>query len=302
MNKNIRFFVYLLLIGSASSTVSGQQTEEYILKDMAFYADAAMNSVKSEHRHRANDSVVVRFETIISNPASFRTSFESMPWISVLMSPDSAFRLYTWQLNQGDSLFTYYGYIQLRDGSYQRLTDNEPSLDLSYAVLQRNQWRGARYYEIVPFDYKNSTAYLLLGFDAHSRWNRQKVAESMYFNSGEVEFGIPVFGKEGINFDRNGKCRLELTYSLETKAVLTYDTTLQMLVHDHFISFDGRFPGQGRTQVPDGSYEGYKLDASGHWIYKEKLFDQVMEKPPVDSSRLSPNVNRDLFGRKRKRN
>jgi hypothetical protein len=300
--KCYKFILCFIILVSSVVHLEAQDTIKKDLNDLAFYADAAMNAVRSDHRSRSNDSVITHFESIISQTGSFALSFDALPWISTIYAPDSSFRVFSWQLNQADSLFSYYGYLQFDDGALVKFIDNEPAYDLSYAQLNPENWLGARYYEMVPFEHKGEAAYLLLGFDAHSRWNRRKIAEPLFIQDRQVQFGIPVFGKEGIDFNRNGKSRIILTYSLETKTVLTYDEDIKMLIHDHFISFDGRFPGQGRTQVPDGSYEGYRLDDAGNWIYKEKLFDQILEKPPVDSSKLSSQHKRDLFGNSRDKN
>ena len=58
------------------------------------------------------------------------------------------------------------------------------------------------------------------------------------------------------------------------------------------------YRGQGMTNVPDGSYEGYYYE-EGLWKYKEKIFAFISETPPQGKSILGAN-RKSLFGGKEK--
>ena len=56
------------------------------------------------------------FEEELKSEYSFSNSFEPLrDWVSFLYSPDSTFRVITWQVD-GEASATYHGYIQNSDG------------------------------------------------------------------------------------------------------------------------------------------------------------------------------------------
>ena len=42
----------------------------------------------------------------------------------------------------------------------------------------------------------------------------------------------------------------------------------------------GNYAGQGRVQVPDGSYRGFQLQEDGTWLQIEKVFHDFQQEAP----------------------
>lgn len=278
-------------------TVHGQDFRP-LLEDLAFYGDATMNAAHSGHRMRANDSLNIKVDQFLNIPTSFSISLEEVPWISEQKLDGTPFRVITWQLNVGDSIFTYEGRIQYEDDSFVRLVDDKSGREPDYTTYSSDQWYGSRYYKMKAFDYKGKSAYLLFGFNAHSRWNRQKVVDVLFFEDNQPKFGLPVFVEEGKNPDRYGNYRLILTYSLDSRVHIDFDEEKNMIVHDHLMPIQGRFEGQGDTAVGDGSFVGYWPRSDGLWIYKDKLFEDNQELPETGIQK-SNDPKKDIFGRSR---
>lgn len=294
---SMRLIPIFLLCLTCSLPGASSQDIESIKKDLAFYGDILMNAAATEHRQRADDSLSRYMERFLVYPGSFDTGLEDVPWVSVVQPDTPLFRIITWQVNKGDSSFSYKGYIQKHDGHYIRLTDQKSSNDREYAVFDEDNWYGSRYYRIKMFKHQNRLMYLLFGFNAHQRWNRQKLVDVLYFDDDKPTFGYSVFGKVGEDVDRRGKSRIILTYSLDSRVNLDYDENFGMITHDHLIPIQERFPGQGETMIADGSYVGYKINADGHWIYRDRLFDGSQSTPPDDGVDRSNQKKKDLFGR-----
>ena len=72
----------------------------------------------------------------------------------------------------------------------------------------------------------------------------------------------------------------------------------EMTVYDHLIPFDGP---HGFSFVPDGSYDGYKLE-NGFWVLQPKLYRQTQETPFTPEPILGNGrkSKKDLFGRSKK--
>lgn len=285
-------FVFLFFVHS----LVGQRSSNEIVLDLRFYGDAVMNLSLSDHRALADEKLATAVDEFLAIPNSFQESLEEVPWLSVVGNDE--FRIITWQLNEGDSIFHYQGRLQKSSGDIVVLHDDKDINDLNYNELGASNWYGARYYSIKPFDSPSGQAYLLFGFNAHNEWNRQKLVDVVHFKDGMPKFGMPVFAKEGESAERHGQFRILLTYSRESRVVFEYDEELDMVVHDHLIQINGRFNGQGPTAVPDGSFEGYRLGSDGVWRHKEKLHDQTSDEPPSDGKIRSETEKRDIFGRK----
>lgn len=269
------------------------QTKHQLNTDISYYADIVTNAARTEHRLRANELLIQSVDSFLNIEESYDVKVNGL---KTLYGVDSSFRIMTWQVNIDDVEFNQFGRIQKKDGSWYKLKDNPPIADLLYRKLPANNWYGAIYYDMIPFQYNKKTVYLLCGFDGYSQYNRRKLADILYFDEkGKPNFGLPVFAKEGQDAMRYGQNRLLLTYSLENRVMLQYDENRDMLVYDHLINFDGRYPGQGKTAVPDGSYEAYELK-KGVWRYVEKLYSQTQEEPPSDGIERSTSVKKDIFG------
>jgi hypothetical protein len=69
--------------------------------------------------------------------------------------------------------------------------------------------------------------------------------------------------------------RLVLEYSAEASVRVNWDEQYQMVLFDHLIQIPSAY-GRGFTAVPDGSYDGLKLEKSGQWKFVSKVFNDVM--------------------------
>ena len=57
--------------------------------------------------------------------------------------------------------------------------------------------------------------------------------------------------------------------------------------------------GEGKINVPDGSYQAFKLE-DGQLSFIDKVFHQVSTEPVRDSTIIiNPNRNIDILGRKK---
>jgi len=293
-------YALILFVAASINSLTIAQSYQDLKSDISFYGDIVMNAAKTEHRVRASQELSVLVDKFLDQEKSFQNPLADIPWLSVISDTSNTFRFITWQLSIGDSIFQYEGRIQLASGKTITLKDKQQQIELLYAEGSPENWYGARYYKMKQFVYDNQPAYVLLGFNAHQKWNRRRVAEVLWFDGEEPRFGLPVFAEEGTNAKRNGRNRVVLTYSRDARVILDYDEKLGMIVHDHLIPTGERFTGQGETAVTDGSFEGYKLNDEGIWIYRSRLFEETSDEP-LDDGRVKPKSTKDLFGREQKK-
>ncbi len=267
---------------------------------------AVLNDTLPEHRFAACKRTITTLVQALKVPASFEWPFHRLRSISIQYPPDSTFRIFSWQLDRGDGTFRQYGAIQMR----RRELELYPLIDRSHEhswpeseVLSTDEWYGAIYYHIEPFQGPDQQQmYVLFGFDTHSPYQHRKVADVLWFDAeGQPRFGAPVFVKEGAQ-GKQVLHRLLLEYWTQASVRLNYDPQLDIIIFDHLQPISQSVPTQGKilTWIPDGTYEGFRLEADGRWHHIPKVFHQTLERPPI-SEEARPSDKRDLFGRRVKR-
>ncbi len=230
---------------------------------------------------------------------SFKYPFERLRSVSILTPPDSSFRIFTWQLFVNDSTYRYYGAIQMNE----RKLKLYPLIDRSFEmprfptdeVLPPERWYGALYFNLRQFDTRQGRKYLLFGYDAFEFFEKRKLLDVLIFNKeGKPEFGAAVFEKP----DGPPDLRVYVQYSADAKVKMNWDEQYQMILFDHLIPFPSPF-GRDMTQVPDGSYDGYKFE-KGHWKYVDKVFDDKQKDVPFPEPVLDARKGNDILGKKKK--
>ncbi|HMX41348.1 MAG TPA: hypothetical protein PKD78_13510, partial [Saprospiraceae bacterium] len=213
---------------------------------------------------------------------SFRYKFDRLKSVSILAPPDSSFRIFTWQLFVNDSTYRYYGAVQMNRPQLvlHALKDRsaEAGPEAMHQQYAPEQWYGALYYGLRPFEVKGQGQhYLLVGFNGLEFYNKRKVVEVLTFDAstGKPVFGAPVFMRDSM--PAQPEQRLVFEYSAEATVRANWDEHYQMVLFDHLIYLPSPF-GRGITAVPDGSYDGLKARKDGRWQFVNKVFNDVMDE------------------------
>lgn len=267
---------------------------------------AVLHDTLPERRFAACKRTITTLVRALEVPASFEWPFHRLKSISIQYPPDSTFRIFTWQLDKGDGSFRQYGAIQMRRSDlalYPLIDRSHELLWPEGEVLPADQWYGAIYYHIEPFQGPDQQQmYVLFGFDAHSPYQHRKVADVLWFDTeGRPRFGAPVFVKDGPQ-DTQVWHRLLLEYWTEASVRLNYDPQLDIIIFDYLQPISRTVPTQGKilTWIPDGTYEGFRLEADGRWHHIPKVFHQTLDRPPI-SEEARPSDKRDILGRRIRR-
>jgi hypothetical protein len=230
------------------------------------------------------------------NKNSFYYPFNSLESISKLFSPDSSFKIFTWQMVINENMIRQHGAIQMKteDGSLQLLPLIDKSdiiINQADTVTNNRSWMGAIYYKIIPTKNGNKRYYTLFGYDENNIRSTKKIIETLEFINGE-----PIFGSHLFNFEDNSKThsplsRFILEFKKNTGARVNYDSQLGMIIFEHLES-ESNEPTKKWTFIPDGDYEGFKWK-NGKWIHINKVFNMITPegKEPV------PNPLKDVNGK-----
>jgi hypothetical protein len=271
---------------------------------LGLFAYAVVNDSIEHERFGACRALITTLVRALKTENSFRYPFEQLKSISILVPPDSSFRIFTWQLFVNDSTYRYYGAIQLNRPDLQLFPLVDRSFEMeavpTHEQLPPDRWYGALYYNLRQFDTpREGRRYLLFGFDSPSFFERRKILDVLSFGAdGKPVFGAPVFDRPGTASNRPGEMRLALDYSAEASVRLNWDEQYKMILFDHLVAMPSPF-GPGMTYVPDGSYDGLKLE-KGRWKYVDKVFNDVQEEAPRPEPVLDARKGKDVLGRQAK--
>ncbi len=233
----------------------------------------------------------------LKEPGSYTYPFDSLKkWVSIVTPPDDTFRIFTWMVVKGNAddyrtiSYKYFGAIQKNNSEKLELIPlDDKSNALSSAedkVLNNDEWLGAMYYNIHPYQHAGKQYYMLFGWDGNNSKSDKKLADLLYFEDGKARFGAPVF--EVINNRNNTKSikhRLILEFKEGSAVSLGYNKEEMKVVYDFLAPEDekaNQIEGAGFTLIPDGTYQGMELNLqTGIWEARSLVLKGVsMDAPP----------------------
>lgn len=218
--------------------------------------EAGENTTRFEH----NATFIKTLVQALRLPNAFDFPFDSLNMVSVIKSPDNAFKLYTWFVPTNEGGFRYFGTIQIpsKDGALQLipLIDQTGNFPDSNAVSDPKTWLGSRYYDIVPVSNGKDSYYALLGWKGNNQKTTSKVIEILSFKNGSAVFGKAVFEQDGKLSKKN---RLVFTYNKMNSMTLRFDKKVDMIVCDHLAPYDPAMKGNFEFYASDSSFDGYQI-------------------------------------------
>jgi hypothetical protein len=263
---------------SSRTTVRLSPPEEKELRrredSLKVFADRIVNGEKAEDRFRADSQFIRSLVRALKLPNSFYYPFDSLETISSLYSPDSTFRILTWQFKKDDLLYLQEGAIQMNepDGSLKLFPLFDASMFTSRpldSVRTRKNWIGAIYYKIILKTYQDRKFYTLIGFDDYSQTSNKKWMEVLTFGpGGEPQFGGPYFSFRDDSVHRPTQYRFCIEYKKEAATRFNYDPEMDMVLYDQLVP-EGDEPQKKDTYIPDGDFEGFKWQ-NGQWLHVQR--------------------------------
>jgi len=295
---SLLFVLAIYCLSGSAQRMSVPERAALRLKEdsMKNYALQIVQGINTSDRFKADSLFTRTLMRGLVLKHSFQYQFDSLPTISILMAPDSSFRIFTWQLAISENMVRHHGVIQMRtpDGSLKRYPLIDKTVITSHlhdTVANNFGWIGAIYYKIILKKENGRNYYTLLGFDANNIRSDRKIIEVLSFNNDE-----PIFGGRYFSFAANEPqsktpiSRYVMEYKKDAGPRLSYDPELDMIIVEHLVSESGE-PNKKFTLVGDGDYEGFKWQG-GRWVHIEKVFNYVtpLGQEPV------PNPIRDNGG------
>jgi hypothetical protein len=280
-NRFSTYLIFFLLLMLFAQGLDAQEISAANRKTLGKKEDSLKNwsarmvfSEDAADRFRADSHFVRTLVRALQVKNSFYFSFDSLN-ISRLYSPDSVFRIFTWQLKKDEYVYHQKGAIQVNtpDGSLKLIPLYDRSMfirDPLKQVSADTNWIGAIYYKIILKEHEGRKYYTLLGFDDFSVASNKKWMDVMHFN----EQGRPVFGGRYFSFKndtikRPDQYRFGIEYKKEARTFFNYDPEKDMIVFDHLVS-ETEEPERKNTYIPDGEFEAFQWQ-NGQWVHLPRI-------------------------------
>jgi hypothetical protein len=133
--------------------------------------DDLRKAENDSEKNRTNRLLASYLYETIQLPGAYTYPFSNLKSIGFIDSPDGLIRIINWNVEQDDNTHRYFGYILRLDEKKKNvqvieLIDNSFMLPPQPTdVLDAENWYGALYYKIIPFEKGSKTMYTLLGWD-----------------------------------------------------------------------------------------------------------------------------------------
>ena len=222
---------------------------------------AVLNATENTVRFEQNALFIKTLVNALKTPGSFNFGFDSLKNVAHVVSPDKAFKIFSWYVPTNEGGYRFFGAIQLnsKDGQLKLfpLIDETGSFKDTNLISDNKKWFGARYYAIVPVvNSGKQTYYALLGWKGNTSKTTKKVIEILSFNNGLPVFGKAVFeGLKGTPMQN----RVVFEYHKLNSMTLRLDKVLNMIVFDHLVPFDPAMVGNFEYYASDSTFDAYRL-------------------------------------------
>ena len=218
-----------------------------------------------------NESLIQLIESILEHPGTMTYDFTKFETISTIKSPDDAFRLFNWNIENSEGVHQHFCYALLPNRG------NKPNTVIKFKedkitipskpsnTLSPNTWYGALYYKILPIKYGNKSLYTVIGFNGGTRSSNKKMIDIFYFKGKKLRLGYPLFQEESESKQLSRRVFFE--YAEKAIVGVNLNEELEAIVFDHLVPESENLKGLYSYYIPDMTYDGYTWNGE-IWEYK----------------------------------
>lgn len=235
----------------------------------------ALRAAESDQqRFLENESLCEMIEEMIAYPGALDYPFEAFTTMSTIKSPDGAFRLFNWNIEDNNGMNSHYCYMIMptrgdKPNTVIKFIEDKVTIPPRPSnMLTPEHWYGALYYNIVPVQKGSKTYYTVMGYNGGSRSTNKKMIDVFHFKGKKLRLGLPIFQASADS--KQLVRRVFFEYSEKATIGVNMNEQLNAIVFDHLVPETANLEGMYDYYVPDMSYDAYKWNGSV-WVYQEDL-------------------------------
>jgi hypothetical protein len=275
--KTLRFITmrFILCIVFLTSSVVHAQLDTLMLnheKKLEQLLSSLRSAQTNEDKISRNEELKTYFAGVLKLPQSFTYTFSQLKSIGCIDSPDKQVRIINWniELDEQQQLYTcFIVRFDVKKKKYKTtlLVDNQESVGIKpEGVLDANNWYGALYYKIVPFDKLSKPLYLILGWDGNNSMSTLKVIDVLSFSNDNPKFGHPIFKIKDATYKR-----VFFEHSKKVTMSLKYEEQYSRIVFDHLSPESPALEGFYSFYVPDFTYDAFVAQGTKWVLYEDVI-------------------------------
>ena len=198
-NRLNRITLLLLIMQTGITGVRGQLPDTIYQERIFGLFESIISSREDEDRNRFSDSLVTVVEEYLEDDFPVDHRLEGIRYLGQILSPDSLFKLVSWNIAFLDGTNRYTCFIARKEGGGTVISYLDGRRGLAGvnadSIIYHSDWYGALYYSIIPFISAGRKYYAVLGLDLNGMFTNSKVIEILSFDEkGGVQFGAPLAG------------------------------------------------------------------------------------------------------------
>ncbi len=265
----ITFFFFLTCI-----QISAQNKFDTTGIELQKLAAKIQEDSSENGRYLADSIFTIQLVKTLKLPYSFNFHFDSLVSVRQLFSPDSVFRIFSWQLDLGNGMYKQRAALQMNTENGNLILfpffDKSDNYENPEQVnMSRKNWMGAIYYDMAMTSFNGITYYTLLGFDEYQTFASRKIIEVMHFEDKEPILGGDYFVYP--NDETYPKAPIErfvYAYKKGSNGYIRYDKEKQSIILSELTSISNDLKDKS-TLVPSGN-EVYFIWSNGKWFMPNK--------------------------------
>ncbi len=232
---------------------------------LIWYGDIMHNASVLKNRNIAEKELSTLIERVLNEDRDFKESFSGIPGFRFLYSPDSTFRIASWQLVDSLEHGNFNAVFQIKGEQPIALQDVSENVgNPGNGKYRRGRWIGVVYSDIISYGPVTDSSYILIGSGIIDKLHWKHIAESMKIVEGKPVFGNNGFSKKQKSFDRE-----ILEFSAGSGVSMHYFPNKKLIVFDDLQLVVDPISGR-HGYVPSGFYNAYRMTENG-WIYEEDV-------------------------------
>lgn len=272
----MKILLYIILLIPTLTFAKKIEIDTFLVRkenDLALLLDKLRKSKDNAELEYNNLNFDAELREVLDAPGVLVYPFEKLRTMSTITSPDGAFRVFNWNIEDENRTHSHFCYVvrKGRGGKNQVIKFKEDKFTLGPrpdGMLTPNRWYGGLYYKIVPIQVGRKTMYTMFAYNGSRRSSNKKILDVFWFKGKSLRLGFPIFQDERNDTELHRRVFFE--YSDKAAVSLRYEEGINKIVFDHLVPESGNLKGMYEYYIPDMQFDAYFWE-NDFWNYQADI-------------------------------